>query len=1009
MHPSHANIESALSAAFPAKVEEPLPATVGRFQIIERIGRGGTGLVYAATDPLLQRTVALKVLRSEVALDPRMRQLFDSEASITSRLQHPGIMPVHEAGIDVAGRGYIVMKLVRGESMSQRMKARKHPEEKRGELLAIFQRICETVAYAHNLGVVHGDMKPQNVLLGEFGEVLVTDWGFARILANARLSGATPLASSVVAGTPAYMAPEQANGQQDAIDQRTDVFTLGATLCQILTGLPPYAGDENSARRAAQLGALDDAHRRLDEVRTDTELVALTRECLQMNRDLRPKDASVLASRLARHAASIAERIQQRDLEAAEARVRAAAAKRQRRATVLTAIAICSTLIVAALAWYWNSAEEAQRVIEADKSLRASMGRAALLAEDAAAVQPPDPNAWERVQEHVSTAAALVEGLRPSAGALEELRQLQDQVASGHKDSVRLAAVATALDAFIDHVEDYGDSERRGRQMIGLFKSAGIDLCAENAAAVTALIAASPLREALVHTLDSWKAGAAWTFLKLAASPADLASAVDPDPYRVKLRAAAWHEGKAVLLALAEAGEWKHQGAATMTLLANYLLMHGERNTARAVLTEARVRHPDNYAAIHLLGSILRGGDAATQQEMVRCFSVAMALRPRSSHAVADLMTALVACGNTDEALRVADEALRVNPSEALLLHQKALVLRARKDPVAALDYAQRAVAADPSSVASREVLLQVRAGQASLGVLLPEVRLAVADFPNSVALRVLLLSALLETRQLQLALDLGRELSRTNPSNADIHYLLGTVELNLRSPDAVEHLRKATVLRPESARSWCNLGHALREAGEFLESLSALRRGNDLGQHSEGWQYPSGEWVVFAEQAAHFDALIREGAPVPEADTVEAASTLSFVARARGRHDIAAACFERMFELDPSYLDAPPTRMVYDALRAHMLARCQQAGLDAGVSKHHGQRALHWMQREADAIERLARSNPAVALAACNTALEDSALAPVRDEPISDRLDEPERAAWKAHFERLRLLASRH
>ena len=201
--------------------------TPGRYAIEEEIGRGGLGVVFRAHDRELGRDVALKVLRR----GPRdLVSRLHREARVLASLEHPGLVPVHDVGVLEDGLAFYVMKLVRGRRLDHWAGENPTPAEK----LRVFERICEPVAFAHAHGVVHRDLKPGNVMLGAFGEVLVMDWGVARLLAD----DAEP--AGVVMGTPEYMAPEQAAG--GAVDARTDVHALGAILHFLLAGAPPSEG-----------------------------------------------------------------------------------------------------------------------------------------------------------------------------------------------------------------------------------------------------------------------------------------------------------------------------------------------------------------------------------------------------------------------------------------------------------------------------------------------------------------------------------------------------------------------------------------------------------------------------------------------------------------------------------------------------------------------------------------------------------------------------------------------
>ena len=233
---------TALSDAVVARlrdlVERPDVAAT-RYEILERIGEGGMGVVYLARDRELGREVALKVLRTpDPSPDERDRIL--REARILASLEHPGIAPVHDVGLLPDGRVFYVMKCVRGERLDGLVRN----VRSRAELLRVFRQVCDAVAFAHAAGVIHRDLKPQNVMLGAFGEVLVLDWGVAKLRGR---SGKPAPASTVrppdddentapgaVMGTPGYMAPEQLAGEQEAEDpaESIDVGPLvdGATL-----------------------------------------------------------------------------------------------------------------------------------------------------------------------------------------------------------------------------------------------------------------------------------------------------------------------------------------------------------------------------------------------------------------------------------------------------------------------------------------------------------------------------------------------------------------------------------------------------------------------------------------------------------------------------------------------------------------------------------------------------------------------------------------------------------
>jgi serine/threonine protein kinase len=241
-----------------------------RLQVYGEIARGGMGAVLKGRDMDLGRDVAVKVLLETHRGKTELVQRFVEEAQIAGQLQHPGIAPVYELGQFADKRPYFTMKLVKGKTLATLLAARKTPDEERSRYVGIFAQVCQTLAYAHARGVIHRDLKPSNVMVGAFGEVQVMDWGLAKVLKEGGIAdelrsrarqqaevsvirttrsegSSTPEVGShtqagTLLGTPAYMAPEQARGEVELVDERADVFGLGAILCEILTGQPPFVG-----------------------------------------------------------------------------------------------------------------------------------------------------------------------------------------------------------------------------------------------------------------------------------------------------------------------------------------------------------------------------------------------------------------------------------------------------------------------------------------------------------------------------------------------------------------------------------------------------------------------------------------------------------------------------------------------------------------------------------------------------------------------------------------------
>lgn len=211
------------------------------------IGTGGSGSVHRTYDPNLRRFVATKVLSQRLVKDPPSMHRFIEEARVMARLDHPNIVPVHDLVVEDRESGHIVMKLVRGRTLQSLVAESREPApsgEALRRLLSILQKVCEALAFAHSRGVIHCDLKPENIMVGEFGEVYLMDWGIAAQKSPASGQASAPATATSrrknTRGTPAYMSPEQAAGDLRATTEQTDIFGLGAVLYFILSRRAPF-------------------------------------------------------------------------------------------------------------------------------------------------------------------------------------------------------------------------------------------------------------------------------------------------------------------------------------------------------------------------------------------------------------------------------------------------------------------------------------------------------------------------------------------------------------------------------------------------------------------------------------------------------------------------------------------------------------------------------------------------------------------------------------------------
>ncbi len=263
----------------------PPPAAIAslfpHLEILEALGHGGMGAVYKARQPRLDRLVALKLLSADKQGDPQFAERFQREARTLALLQHPNIVTIHDFG-EVQGRFYLLMEYVDGVTLRQLLQTRKLSPE---EALAIVPRICEALQYAHKQGVVHRDVKPENILLDKQGQVKMADFGIAKIMGQPGSTGLTQ--AQQIIGTPSYMAPEQLERPQ-TVDHRADIFSLGVVFYEMLTGELPLGRFAPPSRKVDVDVRLDEVvlralekeperrYQQAGQVKTDVETIAST-------------------------------------------------------------------------------------------------------------------------------------------------------------------------------------------------------------------------------------------------------------------------------------------------------------------------------------------------------------------------------------------------------------------------------------------------------------------------------------------------------------------------------------------------------------------------------------------------------------------------------------------------------------------------------------------------------------------------------------------------------------
>lgn len=425
-----------------------------RYQLIAHIADGGMGAIYRARDLHLERDVALKVMGPGRNRESRLRR-FRAEARVLGQLQHPGIPPVFDQGCLPDGRPFIAMKLIEGQTLADLLEKRPSPSGDLMHFLGIFKQVCDTVAFAHAQGVIHRDLKPENIMVGAFGDVQVMDWGLAKQLSNiadvppGRIStavgrpdetamlpvqdaskvqpadpGPARTIAGAVIGTPAYMPPEQTGAGPYQIDERADVFSLGAILCEVLTGQPPYTGEKSSETfEQARAAALEGAVQRLADSGAEQRLVDLALRCLRPDPDDRIQSAIEIATELEANFESIQVRL--REIELAQARQQEQRRRRRLQTILVVVVSLSVTLFTAG--WAVVAQQNVARKRNAVEEVSTALGEARQLRSHALD-QPLDGESnWSAAREAIRRAEAVA-GEVADAELLDHVQQLSSQI-----------------------------------------------------------------------------------------------------------------------------------------------------------------------------------------------------------------------------------------------------------------------------------------------------------------------------------------------------------------------------------------------------------------------------------------------------------------------------------------------------------------------------------------------------------------------------------------------------
>jgi eukaryotic-like serine/threonine-protein kinase len=796
-----------------------------RVQLLGEIARGGMGAILKGRDPDLGRDLAVKVLLEAHRDNPDLVRRFIEEAQIGGQLQHPGVVPVYELGTFGDSRPYFTMKLVKGRTLADLMASRDGPLDDIAKFLGIFEQIAQAVAYAHARGVIHRDLKPSNVMVGSFGEVQVMDWGLAKVLPKGGVSddasaGKVVANETVIAtarsgpdadgidlsragsimGTPSYMAPEQARGEVDRVDERADVFALGSILCEILTGQPAFLGrNSGEIQRKAALGDTADALTRLDASGADLDLIGLARHCLSREPEDRPANAATLAGRLTSYQSAVQRKLRDSERDRAVAEATAVEERKRRKLQVGLAAAVLALSTVGGLSFAFQLQQrQARAAVRAE-----ALGEATTL-RNLALARPDDLARWQSALASIRQAEGAVG--RDDPETLRQLETLRVELQTGLDAAER---DRTLLDRLVDiraAKADDPNGTTSESAYAGAFRDAGLDLAKLHPGRVVELIKARPpsMATAIATALDNWAAVRRNDLndAEGARRLADVASKADPDPWRISLRAALNEPDaarrKAALRDLAATARVDVLDAISLDLLGRALSGIKESAQAEAVLRRAQRRHPGDVWINHDLAEVLEGLDR--KADAIRYYTAARSVRPETAH---ELGHALQKNGEDDEAVAVFQNLIQLRPKDGRHQACLGLVLRSLGRAAEADSTLDRAIAT------LRETIR-----------LQPEDSTAYYNLGN----------ALKSRGDLDGQLQTFREWARRSPKNAVAHDYLGdALKGQGKLDEAVESYGRAIQIAPEWSVARLDLGMILGQMARYDEAIASLREASRL------------------------------------------------------------------------------------------------------------------------------------------------------------------------------------
>jgi serine/threonine protein kinase/Tfp pilus assembly protein PilF len=1060
------------AGATAVEVGAVVAGTLGDFRIIREVGRGGMGIVYEAEQVSLGRRVALKVLTFAGTLDARQLQRFQNEARAAAGLHHTNIVPVHFVGCE-RGVHYYAMQFIEGRDLASALTqfraqagskgtdptpaepADVPPDQRTAAAAAATQLLAglsterstksleyfrtvaqlgiqaaEALDYAHQMGIVHRDVKPANLMVDGAGRLWVTDFGLAQIQSDARLTMTGDLV-----GTLRYMSPEQALAKRVVVDHRTDVYSLGATLYELLTLEPPFSGGDRQELLRQIAFEEPKPIRRLNR-KIPAELETIVLRAMEKNPAVRYATAEGFADDLRRF-------LQDRPILARRPSWRQTAqkwARRHRAAVAAAAVCVAVSLVAAVGSGAWVLGERAARQQEAEGKVLEALEEAE---PGLRAGNPHDPALGAAVQRAEAQLSGGLLGAEPRR-QVEQLRRDQQMLAK--LEQARLQAAAGGMVKGFDFA---GSDQLYAEAFAGY----GVEVSALDADEAAERVVAAAIRNHLVVALDHWAIDRELLLERSAAPLRAVADRADDDPWRRRLRAVVGRRDWTALEALAKEEEARTLPTANLVLLAHALSVAGSWPAAERLLSRAQSEMPADFWINFQLANAFLSKKPPELAQAIRFYQAALALQPQSPAVYLNLGKALADQGKLSEAETVFRNAIRLKPDlaephanlgsalirqgrlvEAEKACRKAIELKAelagahyvlgnalqgqRKLAEAEKAY-HEAIRLKPDLAESYYYLGNALHAQGKPKEAEKACSKAILLNPDFAEAHCTLGTAMAAQGKPKEAEAAFRKAIKLNRDLVDAHYNLGRFLAHHDQPDeAIVEYGEAIRLKKDLPEAHCNLGLTLIKLGRFAEALKALRRGHELGSLRPGWPYPSAQWVRQAEQyVAHADKLPKclSGESKP-ADVAEGIALAEICQRSKKLYAAAARFFAGAFAAEPQVADDLNSDHRYHAACAAALAGCGQgkdaANLDTQESALLRKQALDWLRADLAAwsnlLEKAKDKAAPVVLQHMQHWLGDPDFNGVRGAAALAKLPEAERGDWQQLWEEVAALRQR-